>query len=138
MQVLMLITADHASVETTTGKLNILGAFKRILATQFPTKLPSMSLVIKLGGEIEDLPNPHTLAVALADEDGKELINISGPFNIPVYQRGVQPEFNAVIEFRDIVFSRPGDYRFYIRVDEGRLDQSTVIQVVQKPEQAQE
>jgi hypothetical protein len=131
MKVLLLLVADHASVESNTGKLNILGAFRTIMASQFPVRHHAMSLVVKLGGEMGDKPNPHSLSASFTDDDGRELLKVSGSFNMPHGEPGIQPEFNAVMEFREMVFSRPGTYRFYIRVDDAQLIESTAIQVVQ-------
>lgn len=139
MKVLMLIVADHASVEPSTGKLNILGAFRQIQAAAFPTQHPAMSVVTKIGGEYNDKPNPHTLSISLTDEDGHELLNISGPFDMPRADPGIQPEFNTVIELRGIVFPHPNTYSFVVRIDdEDELTEQTAIQVVLKPQKAQE
>ena len=139
MKVLMLIVADHASVEPTTGKLNILGAFRRISAPEFPAQHPAMSLVTKIGGDYDDKPNPHTLSISLTDEDGNELLNISGPFDMPRTDPGIQPEFNTVIELRGIVFHQPGTYSFVVRIDdEDELTDQTAIQVVHNSRKAQE
>jgi len=139
MKVLMLIVADHASVETSTGKLNILGAFRQIQAGTFPAQHHTMSLVIKLGGGIGDKPNPHSLSISLVGEDGAELLSISGAFDMPRGMPGIQPEFNAVMEFRDIVFAHPGTYSFVVKVDnDEEITDQTVIQVDQIQRQAQE
>jgi hypothetical protein len=139
MKVLMLIVADHASVEPGTGKLNILGAFRQIQAAHFPVQHHTMYLVIKLGGETGDKPNPHTLFVSFADEDGHELLNISTPFKMPRVNPGIQPEFNAVMEFRDLVFPHPGAYSFAVRVDkEDSATDQTAVHVIQTTPKAQE
>lgn len=135
----MLIVADHASVESNNGKLNILGAFRQIIAPQFPARHHAMSLVIKLGGEIGDKPNPHTLSVSFTNKDGQELLKITGAFDMPRGEAGIQPEFNLVLEFRDIVLAQPDTYCFYVYVDDEDepIDQ-TAIQITQAPPKSQE
>ena len=47
MKILMMVTADYASIEPQTGKLNIIGVFNQINAQEFPTSHRRMYLVIK-------------------------------------------------------------------------------------------
>ncbi len=130
----MLIVADHASVESNTGKLNILGAFRQITAKKFPARHGTMSIVVKLGGELGDNHEQRTLTVTLTDADGNDLISISGPFSFPHAPAGVQPEFNAVLELRNIVFPHPGSYQVNVTVDGEWIDYMG-IELAQLPSQ---
>jgi hypothetical protein len=117
MKLLFLIVADHISYDNATGKLNIIGAFGRIHAKQFPTRHPAMSVVVRLGAEIGDRAEDHNLIVALTDEDGAEILKISGPFKIP-FVEGNRPEFNLVLDLRDLLFPHSGVYAFKVFVDD--------------------
>jgi hypothetical protein len=130
MKVLMMIAADLANVDNQTKKLNIIGMFRSIQAGHFPITLNRMCLVIKIGGDITDSHSPHKLEVSLTDDDGKEMLKIEGTFEMPKSPPGIDPEYNALFEFNQLVFPKPGDYCFYLEVDDAEVEASTVIQVV--------
>jgi hypothetical protein len=131
MKLMMCVTADYASIDTGTGKLNILGAFTRITAKQFPARHNRMALVVKIGPELGDHPDPRELSVVLVDEDGTDYLRVSMPFQLPHGDRGVRPEFNAVLELNNLEFPRPGIYEFRVYVD-GEMQGQTSIQLVQR------
>ncbi len=128
MQPLMLLVADHASVEPNTGKLNVLGAFRQIIASNFPLQYSRFSIVIKLGGEVGEIQRECTLTVILTNEDGKEILQFSAPFTMPVaHQTGMQPELNAVVELNNVVFPHPGEYQVSVFVDDQVISNTAII-----------
>ncbi len=131
VKVIMMVAADYAAVEPQTGKLNVIGVFNRIAAKEFPIAHPRMYIAIKFEGEITDGSRSHQLSVALASEDGVNLIAIEGELPMPASPPGIPPQCNLVIELNQLKFENPGDYRFYVRVNEGELDESSVLQLVQ-------
>lgn len=132
VKILMMVAADHATVEPQTGKLNVLGIFNRISALKFPAVQQRMCLVVKIEGEIADSRNPHTLSVALTDEDGIEMVIIEGGFEMPGNPPGIPPEHISLLEFNEIIFQKPGEYRLYVRVNDGETEESMVLQVVKR------
>ena len=128
----MMLTADYAAVEPATGKFNILGVFDRIVAKQFPTRHSRMCLVVKIEGEMHDKRKEHRVSVTFTDEDGKELAAVNGTVKMSASSPGIPPDCNVVMEFNEVVFEAPGEYRFYLQVNGGEIDASTVIQVVQE------
>jgi len=90
-----------------------------------------MYLAAKFEGEITDGPRPHQLSVTLASEDGANLFALEGEFRFPTSPRGIPPQCGLVIELNQLKFESPGDYRFYVRVNDGELDESSVLQLVQ-------
>lgn len=131
VKAIMMVAADYAAVEPQTGKLNIIGVFTRITAKEFPTTHHRMYLAVKFEGEIADGSRPHQLSVALASEDGVDVFAIEGEFRMPASPPGIPPQCGLVIELNQLQFEHPGDYRFYVRVNEGELDESSVLQLVQ-------
>ena len=111
-----ILTADYASVDGVTGKLNILGVFQNIWAADFPCRHRRMYLAVLFEGEYLENRDGRQLAVALADLDGKEIIRIEGTFAMPSNAPGIPSEHNAIFEFNDIVFQKPGDYTFFVEV----------------------
>jgi hypothetical protein len=76
-----------------------------------------MFLVIKLRPEIGEYEEDRKLIVLLHDEDGGEMARITGNLHVPAPKGGQIPEINAVLELKDIVFPKPGHYRFVVLVD---------------------
>lgn len=131
MKIQMLIVADYASVDRATGKLNILGAFTRISAKQFPVKHHRMAVAVKLAA---DGPNETTerrkLELILTHEDGKELMVMSGGVQIPIGSDGTRSDTNIILELNNQEFPRPGFYEFSVHVD-GQKIGDTAIELVQ-------
>ncbi|MBA4375273.1 MAG: hypothetical protein C0401_03755 [Anaerolinea sp.] len=116
MELLTILAADYANIAEG-GKLNVMGIFRNINGTIFPTRIPSMHLVIKLGADLGEYGETRELTIKLFDPDGKEIIKISGPIKIPEANNGQRPEVNAVLELRDLVFPNPGRYQFCVFID---------------------
>lgn len=127
-----MVTADYATVDPITGKLHILGVFRNINATGFPTQHPRMCLALIIEGELADSNNPHELSVSLADEDGNEVFSMQGAFEMPKSASGIPPHCNVLLEFNDLQFEQPGQYCFYVTVNTDEIEGSAVIQVVQR------
>lgn len=132
MKILIMTTADYAAVEPQSGKLNILGTFDTISARVFPVTHPRMCLVLKFEGQIGDTSPMHKLSVAFADVDGNELFRVEGQFEMSSQSPGVPPQHAVVMEFNDLSFARPGEYRVYVTVDDGALEESAVLRVVSR------
>jgi hypothetical protein len=116
MRLQLLLAADYANI-TGDGKLNVMGVFREINASSFPARHPSMHLVIILSAELGEYGQTRDLVVKLLDGDGNELMNLSGPVNIPRFEGGRKPEVNAILGLRDITFPKPGPYQFVVLVD---------------------
>lgn len=131
MKIQMLIVADAANVDVATGKINILGAFTRIHAIQFPALHPRMAIVVKLAPdsplETTDVRNFEGI---LCDPDGTELAMMSGPINIPRGPDGARQDANIVLELNNVEFPHEGIYSFIIRID-GEEIGDTPIELVQ-------
>lgn len=129
MQLLVLLTADHAYTDNVTGKLYVLGSFNRILPTQFPHRHDKMAVVIRIASEVADLTDEQRLTGVLMDEDGREILKFQGPVVFPIASDGSRPYLNLIIELAGIVFPQPGKYEFRVRVGDVDLG-STPIDVV--------
>ncbi len=131
MKIQMLIVADYASVDTATGKLNVIGAFGRIFFNQFPGKHQRMTVVVKL---VADSPTettePRKFELVLADEDGLELFQASHSVSIPRDQFGNRSDANVLLELNNLEFPHPGTYEFSVRID-GEEIGNTPIELIQ-------
>lgn len=131
MKIPLIVTADYATIDPITGKLHILGVFRNINASSFPTQHPRMCLALIIEGEFADSNNPHELVVTLADEDGTEVFAMKGALEMPKSASGIAPHCNVLLEFNDLKFERPGQYCFYVTLNGDEIEDSAAIQVVQ-------
>lgn len=116
MRPLLFLVADYANI-TREGKLNVMGIFNDIYAHNFPARHSSMHLVAKLGAELGEYGQTRDFTVKLLDEDGNQIMDVSGQFQVPKGERGRKPEVNIILELKDVVFPKPGAYQFVILVD---------------------
>ena len=120
MEKLILLVADYANVDQG-GKLNVLGAFGRIYAQQFPAVHASLYLVLKLGADFEDFGQQKTLTVHFRDADGKILLALP-PLNFTINPKQMPiPEVNFIIQVQNLVLPSAGQYDFQIEVDEAEI-----------------
>jgi hypothetical protein len=131
MKLMMLLTADYASVEPLTGKLNVLGAFSQIRGNNFPLKHGRMFIAVRVRAELTDHHDQRTLAIGMTDDDQHKLFHISGPIQFPHTGTGLPGELNAVIELNELIFPHPGFYNFVVSIDGEELG-STPVKLVQK------
>ncbi len=116
----MFLTADYATVDQATGKLNVLGAFNRIFAQSFPAVHPRMSVAIKLvASEPTETSEPRPIEVSLFDADRQSppLFQMSGMVQLPVDNRGFRQDANVLLELNGLEFPRAGTYEFVVTVN---------------------
>ena len=90
-----------------------------------------MYLALKFEGDWSSHAKRHRLLVTLADEDGNDVFGIHGEFEMPAGIPGIMPECGIVFEFNQLQFPKPGDYRYYLQVDNEVLESSTLMRVQQ-------
>ena len=115
MRLRIATLADYASISEP-GKLNILGIFSTIWALQEPIIHAQMQLVLQFefaGTETGE----KEIKIALVDEDGRELLSLSGTMGIPLSKNGEPVTVNQIIGFNNTKFPRFGCYEFKIWVD---------------------
>ena len=116
MKLELFLAADYANI-TGDGKLNVMGIFRVVKATNFPARHPSMHLVIKMVAELGEYGVSRNLFVKLLSPDGNELMELSGKIDVPVGSGGLTPEVNVILELKDLIFPEPGPYQFVVMVD---------------------
>jgi hypothetical protein len=130
MRLTLGLLADAANA-TADNKLNILGEFNIVNATQFPCVVPSMSLVFRLEATGNEADH-HTFHVRLLDDDNN-LVRplIDGEFTLPplAHQPGVPRRIQGVFPIGMAVFDRPGTYTFDVLVDNERPEAMSAIEV---------
>lgn len=116
MKPLLFLAAEYANV-TNDGKLNVMGVFNDIFSYNFPTRSLSLHLVGKLGADPGEDNLLCNFTIQLLDENGHQIMDISGPIEIQKSDKGRKPEVNLILELKDIVFPRPGVYQFVLSIE---------------------
>lgn len=118
MEARILLAADFANLDKA-GKLNIIGAFNRILARKFPTKHPIMYLVIRFAIELGEFDKERTLNIVLFDEDGNEKWKTGDiKFTVNAPDSGRTAEFHPIMQIQNVEFEKPGRYEFRVFVND--------------------
>lgn len=127
MKIQMFVIADYASVDLATGKLNILGAFTRITAKQFPVIHNRLAVAIKLAADSPlETTRPRNFRLVLTDADGQELVQVSGAVGIPRDENGNRQDANVILELNALEFPHPGVYEFSVYIDDEKLDDASI------------
>lgn len=117
------------------GKLNILGAFDRINARQFPLVHPHCAIALRVRFDRIEEGN-HRVKISLIDADGNSVIpGIDGNIGIK-FPGDVQSVCaNMVLNMNSLKFERAGQYSIELALD-GRHEKSLPVNVVDVPPQA--
>lgn len=113
----MALIADEANLSQE-GKLNILGAFDRLVAAGFPTVHPKMVFVFRLEARYGDGGRSVPVRVRLMDEDGGTLFEAGGDIVAPEVQPGDVASAYQIFNLVGIAFEKPGEYRFVVNLGE--------------------
>lgn len=128
MDVDLALLCDAATVDAS-GKLNILGVFDRINASQFPARHGRLSLVLRFRGDVSEAGD-HELLITLKDPEGEELVRADGRMKLGAAPRAAREgvRLPQILNFDGLVFRREGSYVFDVRVD-GEHHASIPLQV---------
>lgn len=138
MKPLLFLAADYANI-TGDGKLNVMGVFNDIFSFNFPARHSSMHLVGKLGAELGEYGQTRNFTIKLLDEDGNQVMDISGQFEIPKGERGRKPEVNLILELKDVIFPKPGIYQFVLLVEKDHKSElSLYVNQIEAPKPPRE
>ncbi len=117
MDIDLALLADAATIDAS-GKLNILGVFDRISASEFPAKHGRVSLVLRFAAGIQEAGS-HELDIRLHDPQGEEVVRLNGSITLGPGSRsaGGRVKVPHVLHLDGLVFNEPGLYTFDVRVD---------------------
>ena len=122
MKTIVFLVADYANLSID-RKLNIMGIFNQIFATNFPAIHPSMHLVIEVGMEPDEDIGPHKITVYRMNESQTEKIKIfEREFKFPPRTGGLMPKHTAIVGLRQMGFIEPGTYEFLLHINDRFLD----------------
>jgi hypothetical protein len=117
MQVTLAALADAAN-RSDTGKLNLLGVFGKIGASNVPVRHPTMSLVLMLRASPGEKGSTHLIRIKLLDADGQVVgpeaeIGVTIPQEVPA----LNPELQFIMNLQDLIFPKFGNYNFEILIN---------------------
>lgn len=114
MDCTLALVADAANISEE-GKLNVLGSFENIVASDFPYQHRHMVLVMRFNASREEVGQTQQLEVGLLDPEGETVGTVSGKF--AVLDGPGRRTMGYVLPIEDITFEREGDYSFTITLN---------------------
>jgi len=94
-------------------KVNIIGVFETINATNFPVNHPKFVLV----GSIVPSKSEFKMAVEICQEDGKSILNQAQERRVKLPTDTEGKNFNFIIEIVNTVFPEMGNYNVNLLID---------------------
>lgn len=116
MEVKLGLLAEYANVAQD-GKLNVMGIFDRVMATQFPVTHPSMYLVLLFSAGAAEWKMKKELQIRLMDQDGAALLNINGQIEVPE-GRGTHVDWPQIVALQMMQFKAAGSYEFHVLINQ--------------------
>jgi hypothetical protein len=115
MELIQALVCDRA-VTGKDGKLDLYGVFNDLFAPGFPARQERMTVVIGIEWDRDD-EGRFTFKVDLSDPSGRPTLTLDGHTDVD-RRRPDQPPARTrlVMPLTDVVFMRPGAYRFAVRV----------------------
>ena len=129
MQVEIFSLCDAATADT--GKLNILGAFDTIWATNTPAVHPQCSIALRI--RFENIERgEHRVTVNFVDLDGRHIIPpANGTININFPDQQRSGSANLILNIQMLQLQRFGEYAIDLAID-GRREASLPLFVMQR------
>lgn len=116
MKIPMAFLADEANFSQD-GKLNALGMFDRISASELPVVHPRMVFCFRVHAEAADAGRVLPVQVLLVDDDGAVLFEANGEITPPPVPPGEFSTANQVFTLVGVQLPRAGLYRFVVNID---------------------
>lgn len=115
MKLLLALVCDDARPDHD-GKLDIHGVFNDLYAPGFPAKQDRMVLVLVVEWDRSD-QGRYRFKVELRDPDGRPSLTVEGHTDVDPRPDDRPPaRTRLVLPLEEVVFPKPGPYRFDIRV----------------------
>lgn len=115
MHIPMALIADEANLSQE-GKLNVLGAFDRIVAPGFPMIHPKMVFIIRIEAGYADSGRRVPVRIRLMDEDGEVVFNADGEIGAPQVEPGGVASTYQIFGLAGVGFRAPGMYKFVVNL----------------------
>jgi uncharacterized protein DUF6941 len=116
MDATLAVVCDYANYSVD-GKLNILGVFQQVLATGYPTTVPTMYVVVSFSASPAEANTNKQIDVVLLGPDGVELGRTVQNVTVqPSGSPGIRSIVNLIVKMEMVQFPTSGDYSISILV----------------------
>ena len=122
MRVRIAALADFASIAEG-QKLNLLGIFSNLSASGEPIVHPVMYVVAQFEFRAGEQGNKAS-RLALLDEDGREVVMLTGQLSVPAIPPGETTIVNQIVALNNLTLPKFGRYEFRLV-----LDGATVVEI---------
>lgn len=115
MRVLYALCCEAAS-RREDGRMDMAGVFHQLFAPGFPAMQDAMTLALALEWAAGE-EGRHELRVDLLDPDRSPVLTVQGHTDVPAPRpHEPPPRTELVVGLSSVVFPRPGEYRWRLRV----------------------
>lgn len=132
MKINAVLVADYAKIDPSDGKLDILGVFRQIDADGFPFTLRRICLVVIVQRDPSDTDHSHRFEACMEDVNGEAVAILEADYELPPGTGTLPGQYGVIFEVSDPTFNVPGGYQFRVRLNDGEITESVVIEVVQR------
>jgi len=130
MKINTVLVADYAMVDPSDGKLDILGVFRRITADCFPVTLRRICFVVIVQQDPDETTDSYRFEAFMEDAEGETVTTLEATYEFPESTASLPESHGVIYEFAEPTFDVPGEYRFGVRLNDGEITESVVIEVV--------
>lgn len=114
------------------GRLNILGVFDTIFASQMPARHPFCSVALRIRFQMTER-GQHRLTLHIVDDDGNLVIPaIVAAFSVEIPSNSQIASANLVLNLGQLQFKNYGEYAINLAID-GRQEASLPFWVKEPP-----
>src|ERR1041385_8040868 len=122
MHIEIFSLCDAATVDAG-GKLNILGAFDTLYASQMPIVYPQFTIALRIRFSSSERGN-HNVAFNFIDIDGKHILSpASGVISVDFQNAQTSVSTNSIINVQMVKLEKYGEYSLDLAID-GRSEAS--------------
>ena len=130
MELTLAVLADAAN-RSDNGKLNILGIFTSLFASQTPCQHPQMTLVLSFQASPMERGTQQVVAIKLVNADGQTVLAPpDSTLLVPAEGAELSPGLNLIANLNGVTFPTFGSYQFDILVN-GETKAHLPISVIQ-------
>lgn len=122
-----LVVCDLVIREANTGKHSLIGIFSHIGASRFPAVHPRLSVYLALSDGMGEVP----IRIAIVDARDSSRSLVQAETIVPLQDPRAVAE--AAIEFPNVVFPEPADYRVQLYADDTLLMERRLAVSEMKP-----
>jgi hypothetical protein len=115
------------------GKVNILGCFDILYVGGFPAGFLQFFIWARVETGVGEPGDNVAFTLGLADPDGRTIFELEEHLELAPGEPGYPRSVNLIVPVGGVVFDRPGDYVFYLRLEGESRRWRTPLRVVAAP-----